>query len=508
MNDTNCEKSIHELISEQCIAKPYSIAIYEYEKKLTYGQLEKKSNRIASVLINKGIQIGELVTIISDRSIELIIIALAILKAGGVYVPIDSSYPQKRIYDIIEDSQCKVVINLSQDDENLLSGLNLVELHYSQLMEKHCGEVCLPKIANTSLAYTIYTSGTTGKPKGVTISHKAVLNTLNWMSKEFSLTYKDRIAHKTSISFTDSIWEIFWPLLNGAKISIINDIHGKNPRSLYNCLLKQKIKITQFVPSMLNVFLDYIEISKKEDPLPDLKWIFNGGEHIAVNLARKFNRLFRKAKIANIYGSTETAIYATCYIIEKKLKEDLQEIPIGWPIENTNIYICKDNNEVCAVNEKAEICVNGIGISSGYWNNIEMNKKKFISIFDDQVTMYRTGDIGYKDEKGCIWYCGRLDNQVKIHGNRVELFDVEKNILEFDGIYQVAVIAKKDKYNDNYLVCYLTNKEINIDDLDLFLKKRLPSFMIPKRYIIIDKFPLSINKKIDRKKFDTIEINE
>lgn len=506
MINTNCEKTIHELISEQCIAKPYSIAIYEYEKKLTYGQLEKRSNKVASMLIHKGIQVGKSVCIISDRRIELIITALAILKTGGVYVPIDSSYPQKRIYDIIEDSQCKVVINLTQD-ENLLSGLNLVELHYNQLIKGYCGEVCLPKIKTTSLAYIIYTSGTTGKPKGVTISHKAVLNTFNWMSKEFNLTYKDRIGHKTSISFTDSIWEIFWPLLNGAKISIINDIHAKNPRSLYNCLLKQKIKITQFVPSMLNVFLDYIEISKKENPLPDLKWIFNGGEHITVNLVKKFNQLFRNAKIGNIYGSTETAIYATCYIIEKNLKEDLQEIPIGWPIENTDIYICKDDNEVCEVNEKGEICVSGIGISSGYWNSVEMNKTKFIPIFNGQATMYRTGDIGYKDNNGCIWYCGRLDNQVKIRGNRVEIFDVEKNILEYDGIYQVAVIAKKDKYNDNYLVCYLTNKEINIDDLDSFLKNRLPSFMIPKWYKVIDQFPLSINKKIDTKKLAALEIN-
>lgn len=504
MNDTCCEKSIHELISKQCIARPYSIAIYEYEKKLTYGQLEKKSNRIAKVLVSKGVKIGDTINVISDRKIELIIIVLAILKAGGIYVPIDSTYPKKRIHDIIEDSQCKVVINLSQD-ETIVTELDLVKLDYSQLMNEQCSEECLPEIASTNLAYIIYTSGTTGKPKGVTISHKAVLNTLNWMSKEFKLSNKDRIAHKTSISFTDSIWEIFWPLLNGSKISIINDLHAKNPRILYNCLLKQKIKITQFVPSMLNVFLHYIEISKKENPLPDLKWIFNGGEHITVNLARKFNRLFDNAKIGNIYGSTETAIYATCYIIEKDLKEDLQEIPIGWPIENANVFICNDNNKVCDINEKAEICVSGIGISSGYWNNEEMNQKKFVKVFDDQTIMYRTGDIGYKDENGCIWYCGRLDNQVKIRGNRVELFDVEKNILEYDGIYQVAVITKKDKYNDNYLVCYLTNKEINIDDLDLFLKKKLPSFMIPKRYIVIDEFPVSINKKIDRKKLLMME---
>ncbi len=513
--------TIHELIRNQSKINPSDIAVIDYTRKLTYGDLDKKSDYIANILLESGIEPGYPVAVILDRSIELIICIVAILKCGGIYVPIDMSYPKLRIKYIIDDTLCKTIIvpsfqyelqkDIVMDDKTILNMKQVMDsfVQYESSYNQYGRNFIYRNkdiVCDDDLAYILYTSGTTGKPKGVMVTHKAILNTLFWMSEKFHIDREDNIAFKTSISFTDSIWEIFFPLLNGAKICIINDYEVKDPKKLYLFLKDNNIAITQFVPSMLKVFLDFIEINNITNPLPNLKWIFNGGEHITVSIAKKFNSLLHITKIANIYGMTESAVYATCFIIDKNLGDNLESISIGKPIWNTKVYILNENNELCGIGQKGEICISGISLAKGYFNKPKLTRDKFISNIIENDTIYRTGDIGALCSDGNIAYFGRLDNQIKIRGSRVEICEVEKNILMFNGIEEAVVINKKDKFDENVLICFLTNN-INISKLRTFLLNRLPDYMIPQHFILVKKLPLTINNKVDKKKLQTLKIN-
>ncbi len=515
--------TVHELISAQARISPENSAVTDYGREMTYEELDKWSDYVANILLESGVEAGQPIAVLLDRSIELIVSAVAILKCGAVYVPIDTSYPELRVRYILEDTSCKAVI-LPLTGHTLPEGINMddtIILYIDQVMDsfqysstsgrKHTRTFDLVNrrpVKEEDLAYLLYTSGTTGKPKGVMVTHKAVLNTLFWMSEKFEIGSGDIIAHKTSISFTDSIWEIFWPLMDGAEISIIKDWDIKDQKRLYYRLKENEVSITQFVPSILKVFLDFIEGHMIQNPLPELKWIFNGGEHITPQLAERWNKLFRTAKIANIYGMTESAIYATCNIIEKQLDQGQDSISIGKPIANTKVYILNKENELCDISQKGEICINGTGLAKGYWNKPELTKDKFDCNAIENQTLYRTGDIGALCSDGNIAYFGRMDNQVKIRGNRVEISEVEKNILLFEGVDEVAVIHKKDHLGENILVCFLTDQEVDIPQIKTFLSKSLPGYMIPQQFVLIDKLPLTVNNKVNREKLRSYKINQ
>jgi amino acid adenylation domain-containing protein len=493
-------RCIHKLISEQAEKQKSRIAVVDYDRTISYGSLEKISDEIAYSLQNAGVQKGDPVVTISGRSIELIVTAVAILKCGACYVPIDEAYPEERMISIISDIGTGVIINLSRKQFKLTNNSKVKIFTYDKISTLDCIDMHyrINDCNEEAVAYVIYTSGTTGKPKGVMVSHKAISNTLYWMNDQFRLEEDDIIAFKTSISFTDSIWEIFWPLINGATITIISSNDEKDPRKLYECMLKKRVSYTQFVPSMMKLFLEYINFRDLKNPLPDLKWVFNGGEQIGINLARKFNDYFFNAKIANIYGMTESAIYATCHIVEKKLNSKITSVAIGKPIANTRIFLLNSEDYICTPYEKGEICIGGVSLADGYWNDIELTAEKFIQKPWHTGIIYRTGDIGWIDRDGCIWYTGRKDNQVKVRGNRVEIYEIERNILEYEGIQQTAVVAVANRYGENILMCYLENDSVNTAELREYLREKLPEYMVPQKYIFIDNFPLTVNNKIDR----------
>lgn len=491
------DKSIQEAISKQCKVNGDRIAVIEYDRKITYSQLEEMSDSFAEVLLQEGIVFGAPIVVIADRCIELIAISLAILKCGAIYVPVDLNYPLHRIQKIIGDTGSNIIINLSdyqlkEHNRNILTLQNFGNKRNDKKGKKHI-------FSAAHIAYIIYTSGTTGSPKGVMVSQEAVLNTFQWMTKQFNISKNDVIAHKTSISFTDSIWEIFWPLLNGAKISIINSRDAKDSKKMYEWMEIQEISFTQFVPSMLKVFIEYIELKKLEEPLKKLRWVFNGGEQVGINLVKRFYQCFKTARYTNIYGMTESAIYATYHIVEREMLEIWSSVPIGKPILNTKVLLLNELDQICSQYEKGEICISGISLADGYWNDDMLTKDKFIYYNEPKNRLYRTGDIGMSDENGCYWYFGRKDNQVNVYGNRVEIYEVEKNILEFEGITQTAVIPYRDQYEETYLVCYLENEQIEVDKLKAFLMNRLPEYMVPKVYQKVKSLPLTVNNKVDKK---------
>jgi tyrocidine synthetase-3 len=556
-NNTNKEypknKTIQELFEEQVKKTPKKIAIEFEDKTLSYQELNKKANQLAHYLIKQEkVKRGDILALISERNPESIIAIFAILKAGATYLPIDPAYPQDRIEYMLNQSKAKLLLSAIDKKSKVYAILNklsnkkssnndvgdikkrgdsrrlrIIDINKRFINSIDISEKYIEKGEETDLAYVIYTSGSTGNPKGVKIEHRAILNTLYWLQDYFKLTKNDVIAQKTALSFTDSVWEIFWPLINGAKLSIFSDNIVKDPKLFIKNLKEKKISYTQFVPALMTVFLEYGKSgyyidnkvnnvkaetiknkgNKKERKegetntiLPNLKYIFNGGEALPPSLANKWYKTFPNVKIANIYGMTESAIYATNYIVPKESDENQISVPLGKPIANEKVYILDNNDKICPLNIPGQIAISGKSLASGYLHNKEITKKSFIKSKQTKEILYKTGDLGKIDYNFNLHYLGRTDHQVKVRGYRVELGEIESIIRKRKDISQCAVIHKKNKQNsDDLYAFYIAKKEIDSDIIKDYIKKYLPNYMVPSFVIYLEEFPLNVHGKIDRK---------
>ena len=410
---------IHELVEAQAERTPDAIAIVHGDDRLTYRELDERASDLGRRLSAAGVGRETLVGIYTRRSTGTIEAILGTLKAGGAYVPLDPTYPRERLEFMIEDSQVHVLLTQRDLFEELPNAGRRVICLDAVEEEGTGGATPIPEkqIDQDGLAYVIYTSGSTGKPKGVTVSHRAVLNTLYWLRDAFDVGPDDVVAQKTATSFTDSVWELFLPLISGATLAILDDSVVKDPDLLRAGLENHGVTITQFVPPQMAAFLEALRLRGEADPLPRLRWVFNGGEALPAAIARDWYTLFRRAKIANIYGMTESAIYATSYILESRPDDGQTSIPIGKPIANARVYVLDAHGQPCPANVPGEICVGGVGLSHGYLNRPELTAEKFVpDPYDDRpgARFYRTGDLGRFLADGTIEYIGRTDSQVKV----------------------------------------------------------------------------------------------
>jgi amino acid adenylation domain-containing protein len=520
--------TIGSLFSKKAEQIPEKIAIIEAGRKVTYRELETESNKVASLLQKIGVGINELVAIYASRTHQTVTGIMGILKSSCGYVPVDPKYPIKRIQYILKDSACRIIITESSRMESLLENIPSsvdtiiclddhdtkyegIHIYQYQDIQKQKDTNVLKKENEDHVAYVIYTSGSTGSPKGVMISHKAVLNTLFWMEDTFHLKEDDVVAQKTSISFTDSVWEFFWPLITGSKISIISDMDVRDPWQLYQRLEENQVTITQFVPPLMKAFLECIRGKGIQDPLPHLKWVFNGGEAIIVPLVKQWYDQFRNAKIGNIYGMTESAIYATSHLIQEKPAEDQLRIPLGKPIANTSVYVLGENREETPMNVRGEICIHSMGMTRGYLNKPTITDNTFCIHPITGKKLYCTKDKGFLDVEGDFQYVGRIDNQVQIRGNRVELGEVGNVLLKSPIVRDAVVIARQDQDNISNLYAYIIPEEpdkgIRTAEMRTYLSQYLPDYMIPQYFVQVDQWPLNPNGKIDRNALPDPQIN-
>ncbi|WJQ79139.1 edeine non-ribosomal peptide synthetase EdeL [Brevibacillus brevis] len=516
--------TIAELFARQAEKTPDRVAVVEADRERTYAELHAEANQLARILKDAGVVPSQLVGILADRSSRMVAGVLAILQAGGGYVPVDPHYPRARIRYLLQDSRCKVLVTESMYLDEVIPDLpDSIEtiicldetsfqhegykVYTASDIRRQKDEAIAPAGSEDDVAYVIYTSGSTGAPKGVMITHKQVLNTLFWLEETFPLSETDVVAQKTSISFTDSVWELFWPLMVGSKLSILKEEDGKDPGALYDWLREQRITVTQFVPAMMNVFLAHVHSRKEPDPLPNLKWVFNGGEALTANLVREWNRLFRVARIANIYGMTESAIYASVYLCTEQPAEETLRIPIGVPIANTHMFILGQTGEICPLDVKGEICIGGIGITDGYLGKPDLTEKAFTYHPITGERLYRTGDVGLLSETGVFEYLGRMDDQVQVRGYRVELKEVERAVLQHPAVNQVAVLAMTDQMGLTELACYyvLQMDGVQPDELREHLLEWLPGYMIPSYFMELSEMPLTPHGKIDRKALPAVK---
>ncbi|MHA1661076.1 MAG: non-ribosomal peptide synthetase [Promethearchaeota archaeon] len=500
-------KTIQEQFEKQVRITPDRVAVKLENDNLTYQELNIQANKLANHLIKKcKLKPGHIVALVTERTPKAIVAIFAILKSGGVYLPIDPGYPQKRINYMLKQSRAKIVL---VDDKNkkkvekIISNENILNINSKNLLNNQ--KIGNPKCINksTDLAYIIYTSGSTGEPKGAEMQHRAVLNTLFWLQDKFKLNKNDIIAQKTALSFTDSVWELFWTLINGATLSIISDRIVRDPRQFVRRLKQDRITYTQFVPALMTVFLGSVKKTGTKKILPDLKFIFNGGEALSPVLANRWYKKFPNVRIANIYGTTESAIYATNYIVPKKSDENQASVSLGKPIANTKLYILDKNNQVCPLGAPGEIAISGKGLSRGYFNKPGVTKQTYINHPENKERLYKTGDMGKIDYKYNLQYLGRKDQQIQIRGYRVEVGEIETYLKKLHGILECVVIMKLYSAKSSELVVFFTKKNaISVKMVRNSLMKYLPAYMIPKYIISLSKFPLNVHGKIDRKALD------
>uniref|UniRef100_UPI002602E675 amino acid adenylation domain-containing protein n=2 Tax=uncultured Kordia sp. TaxID=507699 RepID=UPI002602E675 len=496
------EKTVVDYFKEQVLNTPDAIAVVFENTKLTYVELDKKSNQVAFYLQEKGIIKNSLVPICTERSLEMYIGILGILKSGGAYVPIDTKNPIERIQFILKDVDSEIILTTTASKE--LVKVSGKESIYIDELINASDNLRSPReinIVTSQLAYVIYTSGTTGNPKGVMNAHSGLLNRLLWMQDDVNITSQSILLQKTPYVFDVSVWELLMPLISGCTLVMATPEGHKDPDYLQKIITSQKVTHIHFVPSMLEAFVTSVEASNNNS----LSHVICSGEALSAQLVKKFKEKFTNTRIHNYYGPTEAAIDVTKIDLTAKEYEVL--IPIGKPVANTTVYIVDDAFQLCPIGVQGELLIGGIQVAKGYINRKELTEEKFIlSPFKNDERLYKTGDIAKWLPDGNIQYLGRKDDQVKIKGFRIELGEIEAALRNIQYIEQAVVIVWEDANDNKQLVAYvIATEEIDNKAIQKEIAKQLPDYMIPKLYMQLESFPLTTNGKIDKKSLPLVD---
>ncbi len=463
----------------------------EYEgETVSYNLLDAVTNNIAYRLREMGIEKENIIAVECKNKLNTVKYMLAVMKAGGVYLPIDSTYPEERKKYILQDSGTKLL--LTDDTETVAYGnemLKVVDLitDNEKVTPEHYNDYT-PEIRGEDLAYMIYTSGSTGKPKGVLLKHIGLKNLTTSQIKDFSVTSQSRVLQLASFGFDASLSEIFMALLSGATLVIPDDTVKKDTRLLIATIKDKKITTATIPPSLLSV-LPYEKID-------DFKTIISAGESLPKEVAKRWMKDY---DLINAYGPTECSIGVTSYKVEN-IKDEWNSVPIGSPIDNMDVYVLDDYGNPVPVGVVGEICVGGIGLARGYYNKPELTAEKFVPNNFADGRIYRTGDLGKFTKDGVIEFVGRKDSQVKLRGYRIEIGEVEENIKTIQGVKDCAVVVQEQNANEKKLVAFVVSDEDDIErKVRKQLKRNLPDYMIPNLIIKLDELPLTPNAKVDRK---------
>ena len=496
-NDTRsvypADKTISHLFEEQVNQFPDKTAVVFKGDSLTYQQLNERSNQLAHTLRAYGVRDNTPVGLLTNKSLDLIVGIIGILKAGGGYVPIDPEYPEERIGYMLNDAGCKILLLQDKYSKISIDGVKNLNLNSPQSYHPD-GSNPEPISSSSDLAYIMYTSGTTGKPKGSMIIQSGVVRLVrNTNYMEF--TPDDRILLTGAVVFDATTFEIWASLLNGGTLYIVERETILDPKALGEELIKNSIT-TLWLTSAL--FTQIAE--RRTDIFRNLKYLLTGGDVISAPHINKVRKDNPQLKVINCYGPTENTTFSTTYLIEKDFDHN---IPIGKPISNSTAYIFDKDMNYCPVGVIGELFVGGDGLSTGYLNREDLNSTKFLSNpFKPEERLYRTGDYARWLHDGNIEFRGRADNQLKIRGFRVELEEIESVISEINGVVETVVLAAKLEAGDTRLVAFLNVSEsFNMDtnEIAAYIRSRMPAYMIPSLFKIMHGFPKNVNGKTDRK---------
>ncbi|HBN8862729.1 TPA: non-ribosomal peptide synthase/polyketide synthase [Pseudomonas aeruginosa] len=496
------QRGVHRLFEEQVERTPTAPALAFGEERLDYAELNRRANRLAHALIERGVGADRLVGVAMERSIEMVVALMAILKAGGAYVPVDPEYPEERQAYMLEDSGVQLLLSQSHLKLPLAQGVQRIDLDRGAPWFEDYSEAN-PDIHldGENLAYVIYTSGSTGKPKGAGNRHSALSNRLCWMQQAYGLGVGDTVLQKTPFSFDVSVWEFFWPLMSGARLVVAAPGDHRDPAKLVALINREGVDTLHFVPSMLQAFLQDEDVAS----CTSLKRIVCSGEALPADAQQQVFAKLPQAGLYNLYGPTEAAIDVTHWTC---VEEGKDAVPIGRPIANLACYILDGNLEPVPVGVLGELYLAGRGLARGYHQRPGLTAERFVaSPFVAGERMYRTGDLARYRADGVIEYAGRIDHQVKLRGLRIELGEIEARLLEHPWVREAAVLAVDGRQLVGYVVLESEGGDWR-EVLAAHLAASLPEYMVPAQWLALERMPLSPNGKLDRKALPKIEAED
>lgn len=498
--------TVRELFEEQVQQSPNRTALVYGDTALTYDELNERADKFAGQLEETGIKPGHVVGVVCDRSPDMVAVMLAIFKTGAAYMPIDPDYPKGRIHYMLEDSGAACLVTPSELSIEFSFGGCLLQVQedklvkVSELTEESEHTHIRPASVQEDTAYVIYTSGSTGQPKGVMVGHPGMANLQLFFRSQLGITENDRIVQFASASFDASIWEMFMAFFTGAELHLLSKETIETYSAFTEYIRRTEITVMTLPPTYA-VHLEPAE-------MPTIRMLITAGSASTPDLARRYSK---HANYVNAYGPTESTICATVWQTGGPAGTDLNEttgnlpakVPIGKPIRNTQIYIVNDEQQLLPVGFTGELCIGGVSLAQGYLGRDRMTAERFVdNPFAPGELMYKSGDYAKWLSDGNIEFIGRIDHQVKIRGFRIETGEIETRLLEHPQLREVFVTAKNNANEEAELYAYFTRAgEEQIADgvLQQWLAERLPSYMIPQYFILLDDMPLTPNGKIDTK---------
>jgi amino acid adenylation domain-containing protein/thioester reductase-like protein len=480
------ERSYHGLFREQARSTPENVALVFKNETYTYRQLDERTDSLAIMLRENGVGRETIVPIMMERSAEMVIAAIAIMKAGGAYLPLDIKYPQARLDYMLEDSNATLILSqLSLKDKFSQFGGKFIDIKDE---DNYPAVDAAPQDISDgdSLAAVIYTSGSTGLPKGTMIEHRGLINMFYSENRDTGLTAADRLGSYASFSFDASMWSNFSPLLAGAAVYLVPDEIMLSLVELNQFLEDNKITVTFLTTQLCEQFAELVENKS-------LRLMATGGEKYKTYRPTPY-------RIVNAYGPTEYTIYTTRFNLDKQY----DNIPIGKPLANTWVYVLDKNLQLLPMGVPGELCIAGVQMARGYRNREELTAEKFIAnpyaTGELNQRLYRTGDLVNWQPDGNLLYLGRIDQQVKIRGFRIELGEIEQKLTQYDGVKAAVVVARDDAAGNKYLCGYfVADHKVDLEKLKALLLESLPYFMIPQNMMQMEALPLTANGKVDKK---------
>ncbi|WP_095047885.1 non-ribosomal peptide synthase/polyketide synthase [Pseudomonas sp. Irchel s3h9] len=492
------EQTVHARFETQVLRTPDADAVVAGELRLSYAELNRRANQLAHHLRQCGVGRDSRVAICVERGPQLLVGLLAILKAGGAYVPLDPGYPAERLAYMLEDS-APVAVLVHAPTRALIgewAGV-LVDFDHCTWQDLAQSNPQVPGLSAANLAYVIYTSGSTGTPKGVMVEHRNLGNLLHWSASLCPLSTGAALLQKTPLSFDASVWELFWPLSCGMRLILAGPDDHRDPAALVQLIREQQVNVVQFVPALLQQFLEVAEVGE----CSSLTDVFCGGGALTAALVRSVRERLPQVRLHNVYGPTEATVDSTVWTLEANSPVPQGAPPIGKPLCNTRVYILDTHQQPTPWGVVGEMYLGGVQVARGYLNRPELTAERFLDDpFSDQpgARLYRTGDVARYLADGNIEYLGRNDDQVKIRGLRIELGEIQAHLAQVDGVREAAVLAREDVPGDQRLVAYYSGELVETDQLRSQLLKHLPAYMVPAVFVYLPALPLSPNGKLDR----------
>ena len=485
------DATLVSLFEEQAARQGDRVAVKRGERVLTYRELNEEANRLAHALRERGLAREEVVGLHFDRTPEMIIALLAVLKAGGAYLPVDPTYPEERKSFMLTDGGVRFL--LAESRENLPDFAGEVWVSGELDLKGYPRENPHPVNEARDLCYILYTSGSTGQPKGVMTTHRNVVRTM--VNNGFlEVTPEDRVLQLSNYAFDGSTLEIYSALLFGAPLILLPKEEVLNVRRLAQVIREERITLTFITSSLFNTLVDW-----DVNALQGMRKVFFGGEQASSKHVKKALAVLGEHRLINGYGPTETTVFACTHSVDRRVEEQ-RTIPIGKPLSNTTCYVLDRQGRPQPIGVPGELWIGGDGVARGYLNRPELTAERFVeNPLVPGERLYRSGDLVRWSPGGELEYLGRIDEQVKIRGHRIELGEIESRLLEHPSVEEAVLVARRDEAGHSFLAAYLTGQSVADADLRRHLSETLPEYMVPSSFTFLEALPLTPNGKVDKR---------